>query len=934
MIFNTILPGAWELTQDIQRDFFKLYVPSAWQQVAKSLAQQRVKLQGKGYPSAPVYSLDPIIAASFPQIIQTMRNGWQRPGVPWLIATEPTDNLDELPTLIKDWLREEFSGCLEEEDVEFSLSRLDDNLWHWEDEPTSYSLLNQPENRYDDIRFQALPDYLAGEFLKNPVVCFPGEVEYQLTFYRAVSVKPGAELMSWPPYRVPLFNKYKEQIGTADISFVIHFKLQTVPWRNHPIIYHQLSIRRWITAPLERLPYRGATAYIGDNRRWLDGVRQPFCFMALPLKRAGGEGGWPKPISELLRLNDSPLPNPDTLASNPTYNWSVLDEQSRGIQAAIAYDTRHNGEQPCLPGVSPRDLASLDQAIQHRINDGFPVRRVGEAVRVSGTLSPFWEPGKPQKRGSKKQKDPNDLSTPMLRPKVAAPAVFRQCSNPLHTILILWETPQCRDALITEICQLLSLSPQGETKFYNTPTGGQGEETVYEGELGSLCIKTQFVEDLTQRLDIDNPSVLGNSRQKRRVNLLDKRVRQITAFLPPTEGLNGALVEIKPKQKYFSPESDPKLAWRIGAMQAGYANQHIHALTGGTKKKSDQERVKRAVSDLLRQFGILPAPLIKPDIDGIEPSVWLVCFLVIRRTRKTTASNTASTVVLMLRVNPMEGKVEVTTPSLFQEKEPLKENPWVSYPVGLSHLIREKWEPNSDWRQTTSDTNEQQPMSEKKRQQKAEQQAINQFVIDCLRDCLNTPLEKELSPRVLFMAEAQNARQLLTWLKNPDLPANDLPGEFKRQMTQSEIDRLWVVRLRVAENGEVPVGIVKGSPGSRTGGLFYWQDVCDDEANELYLSVRKLFNTEQGTSTLKKEQSRLDDGKKQAGNPRLLEIAVVHHPEIDGEKLASFVHNLRDRWPYFADEVSLPFPFPFATLAKEYAVSARDTLESEASEEV
>ena len=925
MTFNAILPGAWELTQDIQRDFFKLYVPSAWQQVAKSLAQQRVKLQGKGYPSAPVYSLDPIIAASFPQIIQTMRNGWQRPGVPWLIATEPTDNLNDLPTFIKDWLREEFSGCLEEEDVESSLSRLDDNLWYWEDEPTSYSLLNQPENRYDDIRFQALPDYLAGEFLENPVVCFRGEVEYQLTFYRAVSLKPGAELMSWPPHQIPLF-KSKEQIGTADISFVIHFKLQTVPWRNHPIIYHQLSIRRWITDPLERLPYRGATAYIGDNRRWLDGVRQPFCFIALPLKRAGGEGGWFKPINELLRLNDSPLPKPDTLASNPMYNWSVLDEQSRGIQAAIAYDTRHNGEQPCLPGVSPRDLASLDQAIQQRINDGFPVRRVGEAVRVKGKKVDFWQLK-------------NSPKTPMLRPEIATPAVFRQRSNPLHTILILWETPQCRDALIAEICRLLSLSPQGETTVYNIPTGEQGEETLYEGELGSLCIKTQFVEDLTQRLDVDNPSVPGNSRQKRRVNLLDERILQITAFLPPTEGVNGALVEIRPKQQYFPPESDPKLAWRIGAMQAGYANQHIHALTKRTKKgkeyftKDANNRVQKAVSDLLRQFGILPAPLIKPDIDGIEPCVWLVCFLVIRRTRRTTASNAASTVVLMLRVNPMEGKVEVTTPSLFQEKEALNENPWVSYPVGLSHLVREKWEPDYDWGQTTSDTNNQQPMSDKKRQQKAEQQAINQFVIDCLRDCLNTPIENELSPRVLFMAEAQNARKLLTWLKNPDLPANDLPSEFKRQMTQSEIDRLWVVRLRVAENGEVPVGIVKGSPGSRTGGSFHWQDVCDDGANELYLSVRKLFNTEQGTSTLQKKQSRLDDGNKQAGNPRLLEIAVVYHPDIDGDKLASFVHHLRDRWPYFADEVSLPFPFPFATLAKEYAVSARDTVESEASEE-
>jgi hypothetical protein len=919
MTFNTILPGAWELTQDIQRDFFKLYVPNSWQQVAKSLAQQRARLQGKRYSSVPVYSLDPIIAASFPQIIQTMRNGWQRPGIPWIFATEPTNNLNDLPTFIKDWLREEFCGCLGEKDVESSLNRLDDNLWHWEDEPMSYSLLNQPENRSEDIRFQALPDYLAEEFLKNPVVCFVGEgnIEYHLTFYRVVNLKKGAELMSWPPHRIPLI-KSKKQIGTADISFVIRFKLQTVPWRNHPIVYHQLSIRRWITEPLKRLPYRGATAYIGDNRRWLDGVRQPFCFISLLMKRAGGETRWPRAISELLLLNDSQLPIPDILVSNPTYNWSGFGENQRGMQAAIAYDSRYRGNQPCLPGVSPKDLASLDRAIQNRIHEGFPIRRVGEVVKVKGNLGDFWNI----------KKSPQ---TPMLRPEIAVPATFRQRSHPLHTILIVWETPSCRDALITEICQLLSLSPQGDAQVYETPTGEQGEETIYEGELGALRIQTQFVEDLTQRLDIDNSSRSGNSRQQKRVPLIRERISRITSLLPPTKELTGALVEIKPKEYYFPPESDPKLAWRIGAMQARYANQHIHAVEKHTKK--DQERVKRAVLDLLRQFGILPAPLIKLEVDGIKPSTWLVCFFVLRRTRKTTANNTASTVVLMLRVNPLEGTVEVTTPDLLKEKNAAKEEFWVSYPVGLSLLVYERWEPDSDWQEATSDTNNEQPLSEKKRKQKAEQQAINQFVIDCLCDCLNTPIGDKSSPRVLFMAESQNARQLLPWLQNPNLPANDLPDEFKRKMTQSQIDRLWMVRLRIAEKGEVPVGIVKGSPGSRTSGAFYWQEVCDEKENGLYLSARKPLNTEQGSSTLQKEQSRLDDGNKQAGNPRLLEIAVVHHPGIDRDKLAGFVHHLRDRWPYFADEVSLPFPFPFATLAKEYAVSAKDAVESEELEE-
>ena len=172
---------------------------------------------------------------------------------------------------------------------------------------------------------------------------------------------------------------------------------------------------------------------------------------------------------------------------------------------------------------------------------------------------------------------------------------------------------------------------------------------------------------------------------------------------------------------------------------------------------------------------------------------------------------------------------------------------------------------------------------------------------------------------------------MLTWLQNPKLPANDLPDEIKRHMTESEQNRLWVVRLRIAGEGEVPVCIVKDSPGSRANGLFCWDGVCNQPENVLYLSMRKGLTTEQGL--LRRLQSRLDNGSKQAGNRKPLEIAVVHSPGIEASKLACFVHNLRDRWPYFADEVSLPFPFPFATLAKEYAVSAKDRVELEESEE-
>ncbi len=924
MAFKTILPGAWELTEDVEYNLFSLVVPIAWQQVAKAMAQERAKLRKKAYSSIPVRSLDPIIGASFPNIIQTRRNGWQYPGQPWILATEPVDLL-YLPQFIKDWLREEFSQDLGEEEVNLRLDTLDDQAWNWGKKSTPYSIWNQAkDNNGVDIRFRALPDYIANEFLKQPTIFFHGEkVDYLLTFYRVVNFNQGSELMSWPPQRV-LVTKSNDE---AYISFVIYFKLQTIPWRKEPILYHQLSIRRWIVEPLKKFPYPRMTVFMGDDHRWLDGVKQPFCFMPLfieqKITQQERQPQWSRAMSELLKINDSPLPDPHELAENPRYDWSEFGENPQGIQAAIPYNTRHQCEPPCLAGVSPKDLASLDQAIINKIKqENFPLCRVGSGIRIYGNSKALWGEGKSKKRGDKSPKEREDFSTPMLRPSLVRSALLNTPENLPHTILIIWETQDLKNVLIDEICEVLNLSPKGEPKTYQTCADMQGEETIYEGALGTVIIKTQHIQDLAQKLDDDNPSVPGKNRQQKRVKLMEDRIEKIKLYLPKAENkLSGALVEIRPKKAFYPPESDPKLALRIGVMQAGYVNQHIHPLTYLNKKgeeytpKGGDNRVQNAVADLWRQLGILPTPLIDPKKDSIDSNRWLTCFYVLRRTRKTTATNVPSTVAIMVRVNPITGIVQVTTPSLFRTEG------WVSYPIGLGYLITKKWDINSNIDETIDDSSEEQKSSKKQQEQKL----LNQFVTNCLRDCLGTSIEPEKLPCVLFMAEAQNARTMLTWLQNPKLPANTLPSEVKL-LTESEKNRLSIVRLRSTKNSEVPVSIVEGSVGSKTSGLFHWQNICDLENTTLYLSIRKLLTTEQGL--LRQQESRLDNGSRQAGNPKPLEIAVVYSPEIAPDKLACFIHALRDRWPYFSDQVSLPFPFPFATLASEYAVSARDEVKS------
>ena len=188
MSFNTIFPGAYSLDADAPYNLFELTVPEAWRQTAKSLAQQRVRLTGKGYPSVPVYSLDSIISACFPQIVQTARWGWQRSDVPWILSSEQAE-LDLLPELIRDWLREEFSKDLGEESVEAALNNLQSEAWQWSPSPATYSTFDKA------ICFQALPYYLATEFLKNPTVSFGENEQYQLTFYRVANTDRGAELI-------------------------------------------------------------------------------------------------------------------------------------------------------------------------------------------------------------------------------------------------------------------------------------------------------------------------------------------------------------------------------------------------------------------------------------------------------------------------------------------------------------------------------------------------------------------------------------------------------------------------------------------------------------------------------------------------------------------------------------------------------------------
>ncbi len=916
-----ILPCAWELINDNPYELYTLKVPNSWKQVAQSLAKKRSQ-STKNYPSIPVKSLDPIIYASYPKIVHVARKSWKNNNNPWLYSQDKIDT-ELLSYVLKDWLEEEFNESLGEENVRESLKNLKAEDWQWDEKPISYSLINANQQYlYPDIRFKSVPDYLVTEFLKNPTINFGKKGQYPLTFHRVVRLNSDGELMSWPPK--PLLIGTKTDSKTVHISFVIKFTLQTIPFRKHPLITYQLSVRRWIYEfPKGKFPYRGVTAFVGNKMRWLDGEKQPFSFVPLQIKKIGENHQWQKVVNRLLGYHNVSLPQPQDLLKTPEYQWQN-PEQTDDFQIAISYDNRHLNISHCSPGVNPIDYVMVDKAIEERL----PVQRVGQGIKIAGNKA-FWKPSPTKSKDDKTPKKPDELDPPIFRPSVAAPAVFSLNKCPLKTILILWETTETRDELIKEICLRLQLTI--ETKR-ETNEENYREIINYQGELGEICIITQHVQELTNKLDID--------KANKRKNGLCKRAKNIQKELPYTEEICGCLIEIKDKNYFFKlPASDPKLALRIGAGKANYLNQHLHSISKFTKEgkkyftKDGENRIKQAVSDLLRQFGVFPLPSnqtgeLNKNLEQLDKNLWLTCFYVLRRTKKTNVDKTSLKIAVMVRVNPITGSVEIANSSSYSESI------WEPYPKGLLTLLNLEWDENSTFEDNTSYETDDQSYDDKKEQKNK----INQFVEKCLKSCLSEPLETD-KPHLLFMVEAQNSRKVLPYINNKNLSkVNQLPKEIKLNSTdienQPETERIQIVRLRINKNGEVPHKLaVKDNQASesKTTGVFRWDNVCDSIKNNLFISLRQNLNTEQ--NLLRIGQSRLDDGTKATYKVVPLEISIIYNPKNNNEELAAFVHYLRSLWPYYSNETTLPFPFPFAQKAKEYAVTYTDDIELEPIEE-
>ena len=550
--------------------------------------------------------------------------------------------------------------------------------------------------------------------------------------------------------------------------------------------------------------------------------------------------------------------------------------------------------------MSPHDATRIDADLAMRSDLG--LQRAGLLARETEQPKKYqvidWAPRVPRVDADKKKRVRNSLETrrtPMVRAAAATPAVFNPDYTPLRRILVLYRNPRTADLLIGEIRRSLQLMPSGSTE-------------IYRNSLGQVEVLRQYIEDDLWGY-FQGIRGSGKERQRQRIQAVEDLSDRIARSVPTAAGSGryGALVEI-PRQPR-EVDTDPKLAWRIGLARAGYVNQHLHDLVvtipdkdgGEPRVIEEQDRAVHAVADLWRQLGVLKTPLLKTrrELDSLP---WLVTAWSVRRTQKTTTSGQALNGLVCARTNPYSGVTEVTTPALLQQRG------WVGYHEMAPIFIREKWD-QSDQDDASAT--------------RMEQNAYTQFVFGALRNCLQTPLKSGELPRVLLAVEAHNVRHKLPWLQNKAITEGRLQTEFLRLFTAEESNRIWLVRLRTAEDEEVPVVVPPNERGGNPTGLFRWLHLLAEHPVPLYLSIGRTPPS--FSFPLKMGRSRTAEGSQEHRRSRPLELAVIHNPHVDPATVAHLVHQLRAAYPYYASDSRLPMPMPFVDLlVREYAVSSAD----------
>ncbi|MFX0578879.1 pPIWI_RE module domain-containing protein [Nocardia nepalensis] len=844
--------------RELTSNFHSIRFPRSWIDPITDLMQSGDSRR----KSVPIASLNRAMLALVPDIAAIGR-GVGRPDYAgdWMYSTAPTSERS-LELILRAWLQtvvtpkhaDEASKLWErlpKHDIKWQSADLHvlNHLEHHEIAADTAAATEHIATAPKVLR-HLIPESLAAELLRRS----DRPDGFPVGFRRCPTGDAGSvELISWPP---------QEDIDRRNqrwpYSHRVRLSLQSIPFQPEPRVHVSVGIRRWCP----RTPKTNGdsvNAYILSKVPWIDGLPQSRSFRIAPTrwrKDPGGDGfGWHRELHHLfdnITFDNIPI-DPYKLGADPL---TYLDASDNDLAAALVYNTRAGYDHHIGSGATARDRNRIRDWIADVLGD--IITPVPALQPVSITLPAITDP---------------------------APAEVRQRiatalnGQPL-TVEIHWDTASIRDAAIQAVVDDLGLDPAGPTPQMNWAT----EELDIE-------LRTREIGSLAAPLEVDL-SIRDTSTRNRRA--AQPREQAVLDQLGNTPGAL-AFIELRNRDGFKLPGSDPKAALRVGFARSGRLTQFM---TPGKVPPTDEKALEKYRKALEAKAKLSWRDLRRQLVGSLRP--------VRSQVNKLTLPHPTDTVAIyMLRRN--------ATDHSWGRRQQLPVAIWTSSdtPAVWGRTLGGPWELYPDLLRRLA-------TGSALRIPEVDEKQVQRFVLD----------------EVIATLHADRPTLLLTWSQNLRLDWQNL------QISKALIDRLAVgdtaadhlapqlrhVMLRTADGDETPE--VYGETGDVVGlpsGLFRYPG-----SNRVFASIAskpgsaKTLARPMGTRAddiLDQEGRSLLDTRRSTFNPQCVELTVMRqHPDDDPRVWAAVAHAQRRLADTYGDTLLLPWPLHLAKKATEYAI--------------
>lgn len=877
---NLLRPMAFRpIAQDVipAQSFHQLQFPQTWFEglLAVYQASEKHKFRDTNKVNLPTAALNNALRAVVPDLIYVsslsrnyIRNGWA-----WLYSSRPVDP-EVLLIIVRAWAE----ICLTDvspTDLQAILRTFQAADLKWQSGKLNGGWKHLANGTADpEGAFAVLPYYLAAELSRQPIA-FDQEL-LTLKRYPLSAGVNGAELMAWPPLWHPGHRK------AGHFAPYINLTLQTVPFHPEPLIYVHAGTRRFVDPDTNFGQHKIKSAIVHTPLDWVEGHDYEHSLQVVGVRnrrlaentyQLHWDDSFVKVLSQLMPGLSLP-PAYELLGKGDTYRHGP-------IEGLLLHNTQVDGH-AVSPGMSPVNRAMVMAHVTEHLAPGWEPVPNYERVSVSVTFSaktPFKPAKEPKPKKTVEKQSTAKLSRKREGIKPHDPTTATDRSERIETAVgkaaqlrCCYQNPVLKEVVMAELANLLGTSFDDKAQCFKTESGFQLRVTFEKP--GELAAPLDYVPN--GQTSKKKQAVYALAKTKRCQQVVDRFTALPTDSLPA-----GVLFELE-NRDYFLKNggelADPKQAIRQGFARQGYLTQFMDA--SNRNEKDLPHRVRKAVLDLLRQWGVLPhSPHVKRY--SHQPKRYLGIW-VIRQNSLFDGPQLERPVAVLLTGNSIQVK-----------------------------SLNFDWMPYAQAQLRLAEPAPPAPL--------AERQSRLLLWLDSLTS--------NLPDDTLLLMDAQNIRGVWSDIQNKTILPDRLVFN-RRERPIETCNGLRVVRLRRDLNNETPLvyGVKNGADGTEAtfaNGVFAISE-------RVFASVGEKPDTAQVTAKSSKFGPFVTQYQKrkiyhdaepdtQVWNPRVCELTVMAiQPGDEPAFYASITHELRKLSLQFDDMTTLPLPLHLADKLGEY----------------